>query len=163
MLLSLHAYRAVVCHLAAITSVAATACAASSHSSYSSDRPRLIVNFATAYALETITRVSPHDSVRRVFQNVLEVGGALHEYRGDTLVLEPDYLTTYDTITSNGSRIHRVPNKEAHVILAFIPRDAASSVRQVAQSSRTRPKVLAGLMLLGIVVYTVCCSPPAQP
>jgi hypothetical protein len=66
------------------------------------------VRFSPPHEITLITRRSAPDSERSRLRNLVEVGGRVVAYRGDTLVIEPFYLTTLpesgaDAVTAYGN------------------------------------------------------------
>lgn len=82
------------------------------------------VSFDSARTLPFASHSSANDSTRVMLPDVLEVGGKLSAYRGDTIVIRPDYITIYSRLSARESRITRVSAREVKVDLALIPRDS---------------------------------------
>ena len=102
-----------------------------------------------------IARVSARDTTSHRLANVLEIGGRVSAMRGDTLVLQPWYLTTRTasdraqpaTILRGGS--------VAMPDLVLIPLTPGVSIREFRMPGRVRrPRVTFTLVLGGLFLLT---------
>ena len=96
------------------------------------------VRFDSARALAVIPRRASPDSVRERIADVLEVGGRVASYRGDTLVMEPLYLTTYrprrtTRAMTYGGRPGLLPD------LVLVPVGQGTSIREFHTPGPKRP------------------------
>ena len=115
------------------------------------------VSFDSARTLPFVSHTSASDSTRVMLPDVLEVGGRLKAYRGDTLVIRPDYITVCSRLSARESRIVRVTARDVRVDLALIPRDTGVYVSiapaRHGLSSRTRWNILVFVQALIVWNY----------
>lgn len=106
-----------------------------------------------------IAPISGRDTTSRSLANVLEVGGRVSAIVGDTLVVEPYYLTTRPT-TDGGLPITIYRGREALPDLVLVSLRPNISIREfhtpgTARRGLTVPLVLGGLFLLTLLAADV--------
>jgi hypothetical protein len=67
----------------------------------------VIVTFDSARPIVMLGRKASGDAMRQTRADVLELGGRVTGYRGDTLLLRPDYITAFVRISERETRIVR--------------------------------------------------------
>lgn len=119
------------------------------------ERPFLSVRFDSARDLQVVSNLLMLDTAASVVQDVVEVGGRVTGYHGDTLLIEPYYISMYDASRDDRARTfyrggaYRLPD------LAIVESGAGTVISEFMTPAARKSRQLNNILEAPIRIFPI--------
>ena len=113
----------------------------------------LRLTFDSVTTVVVVMHRTTGDDVPTLLYGVVELAGEVESMRGDTLIIEPNYIAKWSATPSGAIRIVRLTNKTMLPDLVFVPVGPGVHVDESDDARRWRPSVASLLGFATAVLY----------
>jgi len=108
------------------------------------------LKFDSATTVVVMMNRSADDPVSSVWTGVLELGGLVETVRGDTLIIEPNYILRVVAASSGDTRVVRFSDMRVLPDLVFIPAEPGFRLVSPIEHRRKGPSI-SSIVIFGLI------------